>query len=92
LPHLEFAHHPLRKDQSYNEVLGDAARKRIGAKKWKSRVAETLDVLRALTFFDHCFIGGGNATRIDFKLPDDVTLVDNSAGILGGIMLWHRTA
>jgi polyphosphate glucokinase len=92
LPHLEFAHHAFRKDQTYNEALGDAIRKQIGAKKWNRRVAEMIEVLRALTFFDHLYIGGGNSTRVDLKLDKDVTLVDNSAGILGGIKLWHRTA
>jgi polyphosphate glucokinase len=93
LPHLELAHHPLRKDLTYNEVLGDAARKHEGHKKWNRRVIETLDVLRALTFFDHCYIGGGNSARVDpEELPDDVTLVDNNAGIIGGLKLWERTA
>lgn len=91
LPHLEFAHHPLHKDLTYNEVLGDVTRKRMGTKKWQKRVADAINVLRALTFFDHCFIGGGNAARIDFALPHDVSLVDNDAGILGGIKLWQRT-
>jgi polyphosphate glucokinase len=92
LPHLEFAHHSFRKDQTYNEALGDRVRKQLGAKKWNKRVAEMIEVLRALTFFDHLYIGGGNSARVDLKLDKDVTLVDNSAGILGGIKLWHRTA
>lgn len=91
LPHQEFAHHPLRKGETYNQVLGNEARKTLGAKKWNKRVGEALDTLRALTFFDHCYVGGGNAARIDFELPADVTVVDNDAGILGGIKLWHRT-
>ncbi|MGI8752905.1 MAG: ROK family protein [Acidimicrobiales bacterium] len=92
LPHLEFAHHPLRKNETYNEALGNDARKALGAKKWNKRVAEMIDTLRALTFFDHCYLGGGNSGKIDFDLPADVTVVDNDAGILGGIKLWHRTA
>lgn len=91
LPHLEFAHHVFRKDQTYNEALGDAIRKKIGNKKWNKRVAEMIDVLRALTFFDHLYIGGGNSAKVDLKLDKDVTLIDNRAGILGGIRLWHRT-
>ncbi|MDQ6839953.1 MAG: ROK family protein [Actinomycetota bacterium] len=91
LPHLELAHHPLRKKETYNEALGDDARQALGPKKWNKRVAEMIDTLRALTFFDHCYLGGGNATKVDFALPSDVTVVDNDAGILGGIKLWHRT-
>ena len=92
LPHFEFAHHPLRKGLSYNEVLGDAARKKAGLKKWQGRVLETIETLRNLTFFDHCYIGGGNSARLGPDLPPAVSIVDNSAGILGGIKLWEVTA
>lgn len=91
-PHLELAHHPLGKaGQAYNEVLGDEARKKAGNKKWNSHLAKTLDVLRELVFFDHCYIGGGNSKHVDIDLPNDVHLADNTAGILGGIKLWERT-
>ncbi len=92
LPHLEFAHHPLHKGWSYNEMLGDAARRAVGTKKWQRRVFGAIDTLRALTFFDHCFVGGGNAALLTAEMPADVTVVDNAAGILGGIKLWERTA
>lgn len=91
LPHLEFAHHPLRKGLTYNEVLGEAARRKAGNKKWKTRVWETVETLRALCFFDHCYVGGGNSARLGPELPEGVTLVDNSAGIIGGIKLWEVT-
>ena len=91
LPHFEFAHHPLRKGLTYNDVIGEAARERAGTKKWRSRVLEMVETMRALCFFDHCYIGGGNSARLGDKLPDHVSLVDNSAGILGGIKLWEVT-
>ena len=92
LPHLEFAHHPLGKRGSYNDELGEAARKKAGTKKWRGRVLDAIEVLRALTFFDHCYLGGGNSARIGANLPDGVSIVDNSAGITGGIKLWEVTA
>jgi polyphosphate glucokinase len=91
LPHFEFAHHPLRKDGTYNDALGDATRKRIGQKKWLRRVLEAFETMRALTFFDVCYVGGGNSARIGGALPDGIVVVDNDAGILGGIKLWERT-
>lgn len=91
LPHFEFAHHPLRRDLSYNDVLGEAARRKAGTKKWHKRVMDTVETLRALCFFDHCYIGGGNSARLGPDLPEGVSLVDNSAGILGGIKLWDVT-
>jgi len=89
-PHLELAHHPLAKDQTYNERLGEAARKKVGNKKWNKRVRAAIDVLHTLFNYDHLFIGGGNASRLTFELPANATVVDNAAGILGGIKLWER--
>jgi polyphosphate glucokinase len=91
LPHFEFSHTPLSKDGNYNEVLGDAARRKAGNKKWEKRVRQAVEVLRALTFFDRCYLGGGNSARLGPDLPEGVTVVDNTAGILGGIKLWDRT-
>jgi len=88
LPHLEFAHHPFRKGETYNEQLGDATRKEIGNGRWNKRARRAVDTLRALSFFDHCYIGGGNSKHLTGDLPADVSTVDNTAGILGGIKLW----
>ncbi len=47
----------------------------------------------SLTFFDHLYIGGGNAQRVNRRdlgeVLERITVVDNSAGILGGIKLWE---
>jgi polyphosphate glucokinase len=88
LPHLEFAHHPFRKGETYNQQLGEAVRKEVGHDRWNRRVHKAIGTLRALTFFDHCYIGGGNSRRVTGTLTPDITIVDNSAGILGGIKLW----
>lgn len=88
LPHMEFAHHPFEKNETYNERLGEAARKAIGTKKWNRRVERAVTTLWNLFMYDHLFVGGGNAERIRFTLPDNVSIVDNAAGILGGIKLW----
>lgn len=87
MPHLELAHHPFRKGLTYNEVVGERARRQVGNKRWKKRVQKAIDQMRALTFFDHCFVGGGNAARLS-RVDPDVTLIDNAAGIEGGIALW----
>ncbi len=90
LPHLEIAHQPFRKNQAYDEELGEAARKEVGEERWNKRVLQAIENMRALFFFDHLYIGGGNSRRVVREnLPDDVTVVDNTAGILGGIKLWE---
>lgn len=89
MPHLELAHHPLHKDDTYNDFIGDRARKVVGNARWNKRVRRSVDTLRALCFFDHCFLGGGNSRRVTGDIAPDVTIVDNSAGLLGGIKLWE---
>ncbi|HEY2992600.1 MAG TPA: ROK family protein [Methylomirabilota bacterium] len=89
-PHLELSHHPFRKGETYDVQLGNAARKEIGKKKWNKRVRKAIDNLRTLTNFDHLYVGGGNAKKIDFELDPDVTIVDNSAGLAGGVALWRE--
>ncbi len=90
MPHLEIAHQPFRKGETYNDQLGEATRKDIGDERWNKRVRKAITNLRALMFFDHLYIGGGNSRRVTRDhLDDDVTIVDNSAGILGGIKLWE---
>lgn len=90
LPHLELAHHPLHKDETYNDRLGERARKQIGTTRWNRRVRMAIVTLRALCFFDHCYVGGGNSKRIAGPIAPDVTVVDNTAGLLGGIKLWQQ--
>jgi polyphosphate glucokinase len=93
LPHLEIAHQPFRKDETYNQQLGELARKEIGDHRWNRRVRKALANLDALFFFDHLYIGGGNGSRVDRdelgEMLERITVVDNTAGILGGIKLWE---
>jgi polyphosphate glucokinase len=87
-PHLEFAHHPFRKGETYNEQVGDAARKRVGPSRWNKRVERAIATLRTLTLFDHLSVGGGNVKHLTLTLAGDVTTIDSNAGILGGVWLW----
>jgi polyphosphate glucokinase len=74
--------------QGLGEQLGNAARKRVGNRKWNKRVRKAIDNVRALTNFDRLYIGGGNAKRLDFEPAPDITLVSNRAGIESGAALW----
>jgi polyphosphate glucokinase len=88
-PHLELAHHPIHKKKTYNEYVGDKELKKIGKKRWNKRVHKTIDILHGLLFYDHLFIGGGNAVHIKDDLPETITVVSNDAGIEGGAALWR---
>jgi polyphosphate glucokinase len=86
--HIELAHHPFRKGETYEEQLGNVALMKIGRRKWNERVGKAIETLRLLTNFDRMYIGGGNARLINFKLPPGVKLVSNDLGMSGGIFLW----
>jgi polyphosphate glucokinase len=88
-PHLELAQHPFRKGETYNEQVGDAARKKIGNRRWNKRIRRVIATLDALVFFNHLYIGGGNARHLTSKLGPNVTVIDPDAGILGGLKLWN---
>ncbi len=88
-PHLELAQHPLAKGETYNERIGEAARKKVGNKTWRKRVLKAIDTLHTLINYDHLYIGGGNSTRLEGHVGKGVTIVSNDAGILGGIRLWE---
>jgi polyphosphate glucokinase len=89
-PHIELAHHPFRKGETYEEQLGNAALEKAGRHKWNKRLKRAIAAIRALTNFDTLFIGGGNAKRVDSELPHDVEIVSNDYGMRGGIWLWRK--
>lgn len=86
--HLELSHHPFRKGQTYDQQLGNAARRRVGPLRWNRRVARALDNMRTLVLFDHLYIGGGNAQKLTLRLPGDISIVENIMGLKGGVKLW----
>ena len=90
LPHLELGQHPIRQNLTYDHYVGDAVRRSKGRKKWNRRVEKALAIIATLVNYDTLHLGGGNAERIDFKLPRNVKLAANLNGITGGIHLWNR--
>jgi len=90
IPSLEMGHHPFRDDSTYEDDLGRRALERNGRKKWNKRLAEAIDQLYRLFYYDRLYIGGGNAKEINFTLPKNAEVISNQDGILGGIKLWER--
>jgi polyphosphate glucokinase len=89
MPHLELAQHPVHKEKTYNEFIGNKALKKIGKKKWNDRVQHAITLLQELFHPDETYIGGGNASKITFTLGAHVQLISNQDGILGGFRLWE---
>lgn len=89
LPHLEIAHHPLRKSNSYDEYIGDKALKKIGVIKWNKRMQKVIAILKTVFNYDRLYISGGNSVKINFKLDKNIFIEDNKDGIHGGAKLWQ---
>jgi polyphosphate glucokinase len=90
LPHLEIAHHPLSKDRTYDEYIGDRALLEVGLEKWNRRIKKVIDILKTVFNYDHLYIGGGNSKKISFETDDTITKVSNLDGIRGGAKVWQR--
>jgi polyphosphate glucokinase len=89
VPNIELAHHPFKNDRTYEERVSDAERKRIGKKRWNRRVREVIETVEPIFNYRRLYLGGGNARRVERDgLPPNVAIVDNVAGLLGGIRLW----
>ena len=89
LPHLEFAHVPVHRKQDFDAYIGDKQRRKQGLAQWNKRVKRTLKILATVFNYEHLYIGGGNASRIRFKLPPHVSLVPNEEGMRGAAFVWN---
>jgi len=89
LPHLELAHHPLTKKQTYDDYIGEQALEKVGDKKWNERLQKIIGILKTVFNYDTLYIGGGNAAKINFKLDKNIKIVNNEDGIHGGAKLWE---
>lgn len=90
VPNLEIAHHVFRDDQTYEDCLGNAARQRHGRAVWNRQLVRAIDQLEKAFNYDMMYIGGGNSSKVKRKrLPKNVRLVSNVAGLLGCIRLWE---
>jgi polyphosphate glucokinase len=88
-PGLELGHHPWR-EKTYEDYLGRRGLEKYGKKQWNKRLQEAIAQSAATFNWDHLYLGGGNARKINFKLPKNVSIVSNEDGIFGGVALWRE--
>lgn len=91
VPNLELAHHPFAKGKTYEQYVGKKALEKVGKKKWNQRVEEVIEQVLPIFNPRKLYLGGGNAKKLKIALPENVTITENVAGLLGGIALWHDT-
>jgi polyphosphate glucokinase len=89
IPKLELSQAPFREGETYDEQLGNHARKALGNRLWTARVATALDRWHAVLWWDRLYLGGGNAKHLTGDLGRPVTRVGNDVTWLGGVRLWR---
>jgi polyphosphate glucokinase len=83
---LELGHLPFRK-KTFEDYVGERGLKRLGKKKWKRAVFETVEQLSAAIEPDEVVLGGGSVDDLD-ELPEGSRRGENENAFLGGFRLW----
>jgi polyphosphate glucokinase len=88
---MEIAHLPYKRGRTYEDYIGLRGLHHAGKKKWRERVVEIAQRLKAALEADYVVLGGGNA-KLMKKLPAGVELGDNRRAFRGGFRLWRTPA
>ena len=88
---MELGHLHCGKGKTYEDHVGEAARKRMGNEKWRHRVHDVVEGFRKALLPDVIVLGGGNAARLK-RLPPRTRRGDNANAIVGGLRLWDEAA
>ena len=89
MPHMDLAHLVMHRKDDFDVVVGDATRRQIGNARWNKRIKKLIPILQTVFNYDHLYLGGGNSSDVKFKLPRNVTIVSNDAGMEGGAYAWR---
>jgi len=93
MPHMDLAHMTVHPKDDFDKYIGERTRLKIGHKEWNKRIEKLIAMLARVFNYDHLYFGGGNSRRIKIKLPRNVSLVSNDAGMEGSAFVWlPRTA
>ena len=87
---MELGHLPFRK-ATYEDYVGLRGLERLGKKRWRKAVHETIATLAAALEPEYVILGGGNAALLQ-ELPPNVRLGHNEDAFLGGFRLWLPAA
>lgn len=90
LPNFELGHHPFKGDCTYEDVIGKAALKRHGLRKWNTHLKAVIELLQRIFVFDTLYISGGYSKRVNIKLAKNVVIVDEIDTLGGGVQLFER--
>jgi len=92
MPHMDLAHLVVHRKDDFDVYIGDKTRRKIGNHHWNRRVKKLITVLETVFAYDHLYLGGGNSRCVKFRLPRNVAIVSNDAGMEGGAFAWKKGA
>jgi glucose-6-phosphate isomerase len=84
---MEIAHLVYKKDRTYEDVVGNLGRLRLGRKRWEKEVFAVVKILASALEPDYVMLGGGNVRKLKV-LPPGARRGDNHNAIVGGVRLW----
>lgn len=90
MPHMDLAHLVVRKKDDFDAYAGDRTKRKLGNRHWNRRIKKLVGVLQTVFAYDELYLGGGNSREVKFRLPRNVTIVSNDAGMEGGAFAWSR--
>jgi polyphosphate glucokinase len=83
---MELGHLPYKKG-TFEDYVGERGQERLGLKRWRKAVLDTIDHLTKALLPDYVVLGGGNASELH-DLPPNCRLGHNEDAFLGGFRLW----
>ncbi|TXI03189.1 MAG: ROK family protein [Rhizobium sp.] len=84
---MELAHLPYKKDDTFEDFVGERGLVKYGKKKWRKSVEKVVGKLQAALLPHETVIGGGNVGKLD-TLPEGCRAGENENAFLGGFRLW----
>jgi polyphosphate glucokinase len=83
---LELGHLPFR-EKTFEDYVGERGLEKLGKKKWRKAVFETVERLTAAMQPDEVVLGGGAVKELD-ELPPGCRRGVNENAFVGGFRLW----
>jgi polyphosphate glucokinase len=87
---MELGHLAVGK-RTFEADLGVRGLKRLGRKKWQTRVAAVTERFVSVLHLDDVVLGGGNAKKLT-RVPAGCRIGDNAFAFLGGFRVWEEKA
>ncbi len=85
---MELGHLRSGPKRTYEDLVSEKARLRLGNKKWRKKVWEVVERFRNALLPDYIVLGGGNVRHLK-RLPSDTRLGGNADALTGGFRLWE---